>query len=375
MMRIRREVNRATRSASTLLAFVLAGATASCGTLEMRDLKDSFGKKSSVDEGNDGDMVEIRIGMSPSPDLASSLTFDGDDAYDAFNATSVNSQKFYYKVTGCKSGYAINSPVLVNSFQGTVKLYKFDKDCVVGLVSFDYENNTYVPQTGSEFSGTENSTALFKNQADSTDVLKVKVLKQLPAGSSAGTGVVDGSAANFSFMKATAGGSANLVRYSSGVGLSVVGVESPNISAIDLEISDIDSSGKAVYAAQMTCANTLVSSGGGVSYVCPHTSGAGDEQKISDMKIKIITRSPTNKTTYTISELDTELSSGATAITGSSKDGNSTFSIDQLMGAGVFTSNKNLLVIISYIEPSTTSLGTSYIYFTADYGTPDESPN
>ena len=69
------------------------------------------------------------------------------------------------------------------------------------------------------------------------------------------------------------------------------------------------------------------------------------------------------------------MASGATAITGSSKSGNSTFTITDLAGAGVFTSNKNLLVIISYIEPSTNSLGTSYIYFTADYGTPDESPN
>ena len=352
---------RTARSKSALLALTLAGVTVSCGTLEMRDLKDSFGKKSSVDEGNDGDMVEVKVGMSPSPELASSLTGD-EYEYDAFNATSVNSQKFYYKVTGCKSGYAINTAELVNSYSGTVKLYKFDKDCAVGLVSFDYENKTYVPQTGSEFSGAENSTALFKNQADASDVLKVKVLKQLPAGSGAGTGVIDGSAANFSFMKAKSGGSANLVRYSSGVGLSVVGVESPNVSAIDLTISDIDTTGKAIYSAQMTCANTLVTSG--VSYVCPHTSGASDEQKISDMKIKIITRSPTSKTTYTISELDTEMASGATAITGSSKSGNSTFTITDLAGAGVFTSNKNLLVIISYIEPSTNSLGTSYIYFT-----------
>jgi hypothetical protein len=372
MMRIRMKLFRTARSKSALLALTLAGVTVSCGTLEMRDLKDSFGKKSSVDEGNDGDMVEVKVGMSPSPELASSLTGD-EYEYDAFNATSVNSQKFYYKVTGCKSGYAINTAELVNSYSGTVKLYKFDKDCAVGLVSFDYENKTYVPQTGSEFSGAENSTALFKNQADASDVLKVKVLKQLPAGSGAGTGVIDGSAANFSFMKAKSGGSANLVRYSSGVGLSVVGVESPNVSAIDLTISDIDTTGKAIYSAQMTCANTLVTSG--VSYVCPHTSGASDEQKISDMKIKIITRSPTSKTTYTISELDTEMASGATAITGSSKSGNSTFTITDLAGAGVFTSNKNLLVIISYIEPSTNSLGTSYIYFTADYGTPDESPN
>jgi len=373
------------RSAFALIALAAAGVTASCGALEMRDLKDTFGKKSSVDEGNDGDMVEVKVGMTPSPELATALVGDGsgyeafnatsDGDFGAFNATSVNSQKFYYKVTGCKSGYEINTPLLVNSFLGTVKLYKFDKECVVGLVSFDYENKTYVPQTGSEFSGAENSTALFKNQADGSDVLKVKVLKQLPAGSGAGTGVVDGSAANFSFMKAKAGGSANLVRYSSGVSLSVVGVESPNISAIDLEIDDIDTNGTASYSAQMTCANALVSSG--VSYVCPHTVGASDEQLISNMKIKIITRSPTSKTTYTISELDSEMTTGATAITGSSKDAgsNSTFTIDQLMGAGVFTSNKNLLVIISYTEPSTTSLGTSYIYFTADYGTPDDSPN
>ena len=341
---------------------------ASCGTLEIRDLKDSFGKKNSVSGPDNGDMVSVNLGMSASPDLASQLLQFLDGLY----ATTVPSQSFYYKVTGCKSGFSISTPAQVTSNTGTVKLYKYDKDCLVGLVSFNYANKTYVPQTGSEFSGTENSTALFKEQSDQTDLLKVKVMKQLPNGNGS-TGVIDGSAANFSFMKAKSGGAANLVRYSSGVSLSVNGVESPNISAIDLEITDIGTDGKAIYKATMTCGNPLVAVGG-TNQVCPHTLNASDEQLISNMQIKIITRNPTSKTTYSVADLDTIMGTGTQSISGSAKSAASAFTVTGLSGEGVFTSNKNLLVIISYTEPSTNSQGTSYIYYTADYGTPDQSP-
>lgn len=349
----------------SLATLVLAAA---CGTLDVRDLRDGFGQKNSVSGDDDGEMVSVKLGLTAAPDLAAQLL----SFVEPLNATSVNSQSFYYKVSGCKSGFSISNAEQVNSHQGSVKLYKFDKDCLVGLVSFSYGNKSYSPVTGSEFSGTENSTALFKESTNPSDVLKVKVLKQLPNGANS-TGVIDGSAANFSFMKVKSGGNANLVRYSSGVNLSVVGVESPNINAIDLEITNIGSDGKAVYKVSMTCSNPLVAAGVN-NNVCPHTAGAVDEQLISHMAIKVVTRSPTNKTTYSITELDTIMASGAQSISGSSKTAASVFSVSELSGEGVFTSNKNLLVIISYTEPSTNSLGTSYIYFTADYGNPADSP-
>jgi hypothetical protein len=355
-----------TALAGLSLASVLL--VAACGTLEVRDLKDTFGKKNSVSGSDNGDMVSVNLGVSASPDLASQLL----QFVEGFYATTVPSQSFYYKVTGCKSGFSISTPAEVTSNSGTVKLYKFDKDCLVGLVSFNYASKTYVPTSGSEFSGTENSTALFKEQNDPADLLKIKVMKQLPNGANS-TGVIDGSGANFSFMKAKSGGAANLVRYSSGVGLSVNGVESPNVSAIDLEITNIGTDGKAEYKATMTCGNPLVAVGG-TNQVCPHTANASDEQLISHMQIKIITRSPTNKTTYSVSDLDTIMASGTQSISGSAKSAASAFTVTGLAGEGVFTSNKNLLVIISYTEPSTNSQGTSYIYYTADYGTPDASP-
>jgi hypothetical protein len=342
---------------------VFAAASA-CGTLEMRDLKDSFGKKSSVSDNNDGDMVEVRVGLSRAANYGSNLV----EGWEPLNVASVNSTKFFYKVTGCKSGYAVSNATEVSSYEGTFNLYKYDKSCSVSLVSFNYDGKLFKPTDGVDLGGIAGSNKLFWNDADHSEIVRVKVLKQLPSGSGAGSGigVVDGDAAHFTFMRYEGGGAATLATYNSSVTGSVTGIEVPNISGISLAITDINSTtGIATYKATMTCDESLVASG--ADWLCKNSTKAY-EHNLSDMKIKIITRDP--NITYGLEDMEDEMASGTSDISGNSKDGTSTFSVSNLAGEGQFINHRQLLVIISYTEPSDPSEGTSYISFTADYGNP-----
>lgn len=357
-------VRRAT--AASLLS-VLTGLSA-CGTLESRDLKDVFGSRSGSGVDNSQEWTEVRVGVTPSHLLATRLSSDHytPESFSLFDFNLVDATSFKFKVSGCASGYSV-STTSVASETTTMKLYKTDKNCEVGLVEFSYDGKTYSPQSVSELKGAVGSSALFS--AGTGEDLKVKVYKQLLAG-----GVADGQEAAFTFISSTKGSDANVVDYTAGSPLSVNGIEAPSfsISTNGIELTDIDATtGKGEFKFTLQCAQALTQPGGGSDFACPRVSGEADPQLINSMKVKLIHDS-SDKSTYTYDEIESIMSSGTTPVTNSMKVVGSTTNIQipNLDGPGKLVDYKQMVLIISYEDQSTPSLGTSYKYFNVDIGAP-----
>ena len=344
-------------------------ASAACGTLEVRDLKDTFGNKRKGSSSSDQDWANVQVGVTPSQLLVTRLTDDGftPENFSLFAFDLVNSASFKFKVTGCASGYSVATTPIA-SYSTTMKLYKTDKNCEVGLVEFNYESKTYSPQSVAELKGVAGTSAIFS--AGSGDDLKVKVFKQLLAG-----GIVDGQEAAFTFLKSTKGTDANVVDYTAGSPLSVNGIEAPAFSILSpngVELTDIASSdGKATYKFTLQCAQNLTTPGGGSDHACPRVNGETDPQLINRMAVKLI-HDVADKSTYTYDEIDTIMASGTTPVTNSMKVGASTTNIQvpNMVGPGKLVDYKQMVLIISYSDPSTPTRGTSYKYFNVDIGAP-----
>ncbi|NBO38873.1 hypothetical protein EBU99_09845 [bacterium] len=350
--------------ASLTLAAVIV--LAACGTLEARDLKDTFGGKKKGSSSSDQDWATVRVGVTPSQLLVSKLVEDdySPTRFSPFSFDLVNAASFKFKVSGCASGYSV-ATTAVASYTTTMKLYKTDKNCEVGLVEFSYDSKTYSPQSVAELKGVAGSSAMFS--AGSGDDLKVKVYKQLLAG-----GIVDGQDAAFTFLKSLKGSDANVVDYTAGSPLSVNGIESPAFTINKVELTDVASSdGKGTFRFTLQCAQNLTQPGGGSDYACPKVSGETDPQLINRMSVKLI-EDTSNKSTYTYDEIDTIMATGTTPITNSMKVSGSTTNIQvpNMTGPGKLVDYKQMLLVVSYSDPSTPTRGTSYVYFNVDIGAP-----
>jgi hypothetical protein len=315
-------------------------------------------------------MVTVRVGVTPSQLL--STRFVGDEAFTpdnfslfAFNL--VNASTFKFKVSGCASGYAINTTT-VSATSTTMKLYKTDKNCEVGLVEFAYDGKTYSPQGVAELKGVTGNSANFS--AGSGDDLKVKVYKQLLPG-----GVVDGQEAAFTFLKSSKGTDANVVDYTAGSPLTVNGIEAPALSILSpngIELQDIAASdGVGKFRFTLQCAQALVQPQSGSDWACPRVNGETDPQPINTMAIKLI-HDADNKSTYSYDDIEAIMASGTTPITNSMKVSDSTTNVQiaDILGPGKLVDFKQMLLIIAYTDPSNPSRGKSFKYFNVDIGAP-----
>jgi hypothetical protein len=349
------------------LSLLSALVCAACGTLEVRDLKDTFGSKSKGKQSTEQDWAVVRVGLTPSQLLTSKLVDWEPSARDfsLFSFDLVNAASMKFKVSGCASGYSV-ATTAVASYSTTMKLYKTDKNCEVGLVEFGYDNKTYAPQSVSELKGAAGTSATFI--ASAGDEFKVKVFRQLVAG-----GIVDGQDAAFTFLRSSKGTDANVVDYTAGSPLAVNGLEAPAFSISTINLVDIASSdGKGTFSFKLQCAQNLTQPGGS-DWACPKVNGETDPQKIINMQVKLVADAA-NKSTYTYDEIETLMNAGSlTSITNSMKDGSSATNIiiPQLVGPGRLVDYKQMLLILSYTDPSTPdSRGKSYVYFNVDIGNP-----
>lgn len=337
-----------------------------CGTLDVRDLKDTFGGKSKGSQSENQEWSTLRVGVTPSQLLSMKLTEAeySPEHFSPFAFDLVNAASFKFKVSGCASGYAV-ATTSVSSYSTTMKLYKTDKNCEVGLVEFGYDGKTYSPQSVSELKGAVGSTAMFS--AGAGDELKVKVYKQLLAG-----GIVDGQEAAFTFLKSTKGSDANVVDYTAGSPLSVNGIWAPSFAINAINLTDISAAdGKGTFNFVLQCAQNLTQPVGS-DWACPRVVGEADPQKILDMQVKLV-QDVANKSTYSYDEIDALMGSGTTSITNAMKVAASSTNIQvsNLVGPGKLVDYKQMLLIMSYTDPATPlSRGKSYIYFNVDIGDP-----
>jgi hypothetical protein len=356
-----------TRDAGIGLGVVGAVLVAACGTLEVRDLKDTFGSKSKGTSTTDQDWATIRIGLTPSQLLTSKL-LDNDfepEQFSLFAFDLVNAASFKFKVSGCASGYSVPT-TSVTGFSTTLKLYKTDKNCEVGLVEFGYDSKTYSPQSVSELKGAPGSSAMFS--AGAGDDLKVKVYRQLVPG-----GIIDGDTSAFTFLKSSKGANSNVVDYTAGSPLSVNGVEAPAFTINAINLTDVAASdGKGTFKFVLQCNENLTQPGGGSDWACPRTAGESDPQKVIDMHVKLV-EDAANKSTYTYDEIEALMASGTTALTNAMKVAGSSTNVQVtgLVGPGKLVDYKQMLFIMSYTDPTTpSSRGKSFVYFNVDIGDP-----
>ncbi|MEN9810336.1 MAG: hypothetical protein RLZZ488_1903 [Pseudomonadota bacterium] len=352
----------------SLATLVLAAA---CGTLEVRDLKDTFGSKSKGSGTTDQEWATIRIGLTPSQLLTSKLVDSEFDAeqFSLFAFDLVNAASFKFKVSGCASGFTVASTA-VTGFSTNVKLYKTDKNCEVGLVEFGYDSKIYTPTAVTELKGPVGTSAMF--QASDGSELKVKVFKQLLS-----TGLQSGEDVAFTYLKATKGADSNVVQYTSGATLNVNGIEAPAFTLSAVNLTDVAAAdGKGTFRFTLQCAQNLVQPNGGTDWACPRINGETDPQLITDMHVKLI-EDVANESTYTYDEIEGFMSGGTTPVTNAMKVvGNSTnVQVSGQVGPGKLVEKKQMLFIVSYTDPVTgtnpTSRGKSYVYFNVDIGDPE----
>jgi len=347
----------------TLLAVL---ASSACGTLEMRDLKDSFGSKTEGTENSDQNWASVRVGLTPSQVLTSKLT-ESDfppDAFSLFAFDLVSATSMKFNVSGCASGYTV-AATSVASYTTDVKLYNTDKNCVVGLMEFSYGGSTFFPPAGTtELSGSVGASAIFQTAGGGQE-LKVKVYKQLLAG-----GIANGQQAAFTFLKSVKGTDVNVANYSAAFTLKVEGVESPAFTISKIDLIDIASvGGAATFRFTLQCNENLVQVGS--DWACPRVAGETDPQKVVQMAVKLIADTG-NVNTYTYSQIETLMSSGTTTLNNSSQASVNTITTD-LVGPGQLVNNKSMILIVSYTDPvvgANPSRGTSYAYFNVDIGNP-----
>ncbi len=265
----------------------------------------------------------------------------------------VNATAFIMDVTGCASGYS-SLNITSAAATDTITLYKTDQNCVATLKQFSYNGHNY---TGT-LTGVSGTTSVFTNTADSTDVMKVRVHTQLPSP------LVDGSTALFIFQQIKKGSDTNIASYTHSETLETQGVDSPNVSISAVSLSSIAADGKATFDLTLLCATTMVMSG--ANYACP--SSGGDNENLIDTQVKLIT--DTYGSTLTYAQAQTEMSTSPMSVTNGAKVAGQDKFIVTLTGTGPLYTNKNMLLIIGYVDPSSPSKGTSYIYFNVDIGDP-----
>lgn len=101
-------------------------------------------------------------------------------------------------------------------------------------------------------------------------------------------------------------------------------------------------------------------------WICP--SAGNDNHKIVNMKAKLITDTYTGTIDY--SDAVTIMTAGTTTLANADKVGGQERFKVSVTGQGALYSNKNMLLVLSYEDPSSPSLGTSYKYFNVDIGDP-----
>ena len=126
--------------------------------------------------------VDIRV------DTYGEETLKLDSAFDLTLALSNVS----LKVTGCSSGYSAT----IDVWNGSIELYKDDTNCVIKLVSFTLNSQTYevlsggtLDPTGNSFNTSVGQVTTFESTTNSGDLIYAQVVTQLSSPITNGTGV------------------------------------------------------------------------------------------------------------------------------------------------------------------------------------------
>lgn len=337
----------------------LAGAIAvfgtSCSSGDMDKLTGRKKGKQLIQE--EDEKIDVRVSVKPKvirSNLAGNVFGVNPFGFDLASATD-----FVFNVSSCASNYDIADTTITGASSTTIKLYKDDRACAVGLKQFTFDAKVYV-QNGGGYLTTGSST--FENQADATDTLHVSV-------TNLASPIVDGATASFSFHQIVKGADYAISNYSYSETVEVKGVKAPNFTVESVTLEVIAANGVPTFDITTQCGR-LVTEDGATNKICEQS--ATDEQKFTDMKVKIVANDPLVYTgnVMTYAEAEAAMAADTTSIANADFD-NSTANdgfIIGVSGPGALYDNKDMFFIISYTDPN--GYGTSYRYFRVTIGDP-----
>ena len=299
-----------------------------------------------------GDSDEATIDPRRSSEVA--LGVQADEG--ALQLAAPTTSDFVIQITGCASGYTTTVTSTAASPKGSVPLYTGDGNCIAGLQSFTWSGVAYTKSGGGTLT---TGSSLFVNGANQ---LYVTVGTQL-------TATISGaSKATFLISEVKSGSDYTISGYSSSAPLTVSAIEAPEIEipANGITLTSINATtGVATFTVNVQCKNIL--SAGPSSCQTP----GGEDQLFSNMKAKLIT--DTFSGVLNFSDANTAMATGSTAVASPANlKATSPITTEGFMlslsGAGQLYTNKNMILIVEYTDP--TSSAKSYRYFNVDIGDP-----
>lgn len=340
--------NKISRSLALLSLTVSA-----CGLVNKQDLNDAESQSNNSNNKNTKSEEKVAINVA--------LIEEGGQAnlYGGEYYSLVGSSGFVFDISTCKSGYTATGITSIASTKA-ITLYKYDISCQADLTSFTFGGATYNKQGGGNLAGIAGTTGLFVNASDATDLVMVRAHTVLPSPLS------DGQTATYVFQQIKKGSDHNIANYTHSGNLEVLGVESANVTINNVSLTAIDgTSGAATFDVTFQCGTTMTQPA--ANWIC--ASFSNDSHAIINMSAKLVSDSYGGTITYATA--GTIMTAGATAVTNGMKvGGQNRFTVPLTQATGPLYTNKNMILVIQYVEPSTPSLGTSYVYFNVDIGNP-----
>ncbi len=208
----------------------------------------------SNDENSDLVAVEIPISVTYQP--STELAQEEDSLELVSSATVVTAS-----ISGCSSGYTAGTTVQTS----TITMYLTDKNCLVKLQSFIFQNTTYsATATGATNFTTwlAGDAASFASTASSTNVIKVKVGTQVTQ-----AGILNTDVVSYLFTDISSTTTQNLTQpsVSTPVPLSVSG-KSPNFTLTAARTLAINANGS--YSVSFTLQCGVLQTGSGATAAC-----------------------------------------------------------------------------------------------------------
>lgn len=285
----------------------------------------------------DGEFVTIGVTVSEAAGIGFALASASD---------------FDMSLEGCASGLTYTG---INATTPNIDMYKFDRDCVVKLNSFQYGGNTYEPSAGDPFaSWAQGDIATFENTLDANDTLKVIVSSQVSNPLDAADTVA------YAFSEIVAGADQTIAKnvVSDNNPVSVEGVPAPAFTVSAVSFAGVTATGAGQFVFSLNCDAAL----GGTD---PDETCEG--LNLQDIDYKLV--ADTYGGTLTEGDLSTIFASGTTDVLeadelaiGDANAANGGFATATLDGPAEMHNNPNMILILEASD-------TSYIYYNIDVET------
>jgi len=273
-------------------------------------------------------------------------------------------------VTGCASGYSFATGAITS----VVNLYNGDRNCLVKLKSFVFGTTTYsATATGATDFTTwlAGDTATFANTTSATDLITVFARTQV----SSILTLSDAVLYNFTDVQGSTTSSTASDAISTPVSLTVNGNAAPDFTYLDSRIMSTNVNGTVVLKLQFQCPNTVTGTSptescdglaeANMDYIMVENTYSNAALTVAQVNAIFAAGSPTAVTQ------DAAGAAGVGTVSTSPKGGIQTSSTT--VGAPLYPSHQNQLIIIRLRDGGTPNLTLSYEYFYINIGSLTQS--